>query len=329
MTAQSTLGKEIADLVQDYQRLCDRVRSHRLYPLVEQKTVIDAEKDFTEFNILVEKARGLSTQLSRKLGIEIPSPVCEDDYLLCVPGLAPHHRPLSSPHLDGNVVLMDITTTYALGVQALRDSYARGECPTQPLFTESDGSTLVRPLTFKENIDARVNDYESNKGKAERLRLFARWLNSSTAIAYKKSTGKFKIIPISSELVTIPQDFNEASISVGYDGLVGTELDRSAAKYNEPLTKDEVLAHPAWQAAVEGDVALLRAYRDIVFAEKRGVDKLMSFWLLGNPDRDKLRALYVFDLSNGSNAVGSCDLNINGSFLRGSPSSSSQKKEVR
>mgnify|MGYP001561733044 CR=1 FL=1 len=238
----------------------------------------------------------------------------------------PPPPPGGSSHLDGNYILMPKTSTYALGVQALRDSYGRGECPTQPLFTESGGSKIVRPLTFKENIETRVNDYERNNGKAERLRLFSRWLDSSTAIAYKKETRMVKIIPVCPNLITIPQDFNEAAISVGYDGLVGTELDRSEGKYNELLTKDEVLAHPAWQTALEGDVALLKAYRDIVFTEKKGVDKLMRFWLVNNPDKDQLRALCVGSLDNYSVAGGNDDLDDNGSFLRGSPSSSAQKK---
>ncbi|MDP3990188.1 MAG: hypothetical protein Q8Q01_03205 [archaeon] len=219
-------------------------------------------------------------------------------------------------HVDGNPVLMPKTATYALGAQALRDSYARGECPTHPLFTN-----VVRPLTFRENLEARVNDYENNRGKKERLRLFNKWLDSCTGIAYKKGTDKFKIIPISPDLVTIPRDFNNHFIQVDYDGLAGTELDRSGGKYNQLLTTDEVLAHPAWRVAVEGDIALLRTYRDIVFAEKKSLNKLMRFWLHDDPNKDQLRALFVNDLDYGSSAGGSNDLGDGGSFLRVAPSS--------
>ena len=88
--------------------------------------------------------------------------------------------------------IMDQTKTYALGVEALRQSHARGECPAQPLYVDG-GRSIVRPLTLKENIEARVNDYERMKPGDERLRLFNRWNDSCTGVAYKAGTTKFKI----------------------------------------------------------------------------------------------------------------------------------------
>ena len=99
------------------------------------------------------------------------------------------------PELEDKIehILMPKTSTYALGVYALRDAYLRGGCSDQPLF-----DNLVRPLTFRENILARVEDYErivgsdgKGRDKKERLRLFEIWLDSCTGIGYKAGTTKF------------------------------------------------------------------------------------------------------------------------------------------
>ena len=62
--------------------------------------------------------------------------------------------------------LMPKTNTYALGVQALRDAYSQGKSPNHPVY---NGENMVRPLTFRENILARVEDYkgilDNGKGK--------------------------------------------------------------------------------------------------------------------------------------------------------------------
>ena len=211
--------------------------------------------------------------------------------------------------------IMAQTTTYALGVEALRQSHAGGECPAQPLYVDG-GRSIVRPLTFKENIEARVNDYERAKPGDERLRLFQKWLDSCTGIAYKASTTQFKIIPICPELIGIDKDFNSDFLPVRYGSLAVPELDSSQGKYNELLTKDEVLAHRGWQEAVEGDTALLKTYRDIIFAEKSRSTDLMRFWVRQNTPSDELRALFVNYLDDGSDADGNNNLNTSGSFLR-------------
>ena len=217
--------------------------------------------------------------------------------------------------LDGDYILMPETRTYALGVQALRESYDCGECPAQPTFVFA-GNSIVRPLTFKENIEARVTKYENNQSREERLRLLYKWLDSVTGVVYKKNKSTFKIVPLCEQLVTIASDFAQTHISIDYNTVLGIELDKSKGKYNTVLTKDEVLVHPGWKAAVENDTALLRAYRDIVFAEKADATKLMAFRVIDNLDVDQLRALYVNNLYDSSNANGSNDLVINGYFLR-------------
>ena len=227
----------------------------------------------------------------------------------------PTPTPRRSSTLSGKYILMPQTSTYALGVDALVKACQAESNSAHPQFPRDDGSRIYRPLTFKEDIEARVNDYESNTGKDERLRLFNRWLNSCTAVVYKAGTTKFKIIPLSPELVTLPEDFSDAYFPIDYDAIAGTELDRNGAVYNTLLAKSDVLDHPAWRAAVEDDVDLLRTYADIVFTE-RSADKQMAFWTRNQPANDELRALYVYYLDNYSYAIGNNNLNNVGSFLR-------------
>ena len=131
------------------------------------------------------------------------------------------------------------------------EARANGECDAQPLFTAYAGDGIVRPLTFRETLEARVIDYNSkDKSDKKRLELFNVWLSPCTGVAYKKDSTKFKIIPECRELITIMQSFREAEMGIDYDSLQGKELDRTKAKYNTLLTEQEVLEHPGWLAAV-------------------------------------------------------------------------------
>src|SRR3990172_7962476 len=89
----------------------------------------------------------------------------------------------------------------------------------------------------------------------------------------------FKIIPQSEKLILLPQDYNQSTLPIEYDKISGIELDRTKAKYNKPLTIDEVLNHEGWQTLVQGDNQLLKTYAEIVFKEKQGQTELMGFWL--------------------------------------------------
>ncbi len=222
--------------------------------------------------------------------------------------------PATSPRvISGSYEIMPTANTKGLGIQALRDSYERGECPDQPTI-EIDGKRGVRPLTFKETIEARVNHYESHTGD-ERLRLFKHWQDSCTGIAYQKGTGKFKVVPISRELITIDKDFNEKYLRLPYGSVDGVELDRNNGTYNTLLTKTQVLEHPAWRAALEGETNLLETYRDIVFTETRR-DKAMRFWLRTSITEDQMRELLVCDLGGSSVAGGYGYLNTPVFFLQ-------------
>ena len=151
-------------------------------------------------------------------------------------------RIMATDLIAGKYVLMPSARTYALGVEELRQA------------------SVKRPFTFKENLQARVEAYESGD-----YRLFETWLNSCTGIVYKAGTTRFKIIPSCAELIGINKDFSHSFLPVEYDTIAGVELDSSKGKYNHLLTKAEVLEHPAWLASVEGDRTLLSAYTDIVF----------------------------------------------------------------
>ncbi len=230
--------------------------------------------------------------------------------------------------------VMSQQDAYAKGVHALRDSYVGKEAdvPSQ-LWYEADGQKIIRPLTFRENLQARVDDFETFKNKEgstrtieDRLRLFGTWFDSCTAVVYSsQNKDDFMIIPLCKELITIPEDFSDEFIEVDYASLQGKGfvLKRSKAKYDRQLTDLEVISHPAWMAAAQEDVALLCTYTSIVFKhalhrEGNG----MGFYLRNQIEKDQLRGLFVNYCINYSIASGNHNLSSNSAFLRGtSPSS--------
>ena len=231
--------------------------------------------------------------------------------------------------MNKNYLLMPEARTYVLGVEALREYSAKGYS-MQSLYTRTDGSWIVRALTFKENLQARVEDYNtlknadgSVKTDDERLRLFNRWNDSCTGISYKAGATKFKIVHQSLDLIEIPSEFNSEFMRIDYNSINGIELDSSDAKYGTLLSKEEVICHPAWLAAVENDNVLLSEYADIVFnllKEKYKKKDGMGFWVRQNTETDELRALLVNYLNSNSSANGNCNLSGGGSFLLVAPS---------
>lgn len=228
----------------------------------------------------------------------------------------PQHEPSM---IEGTYILMPQVSTYALGVHALQEACKAETHSPHPQFILDDESLIYRPLSFKETIEARVEDYENNKSTEERKRLFKRWNDSCTGIVYKGSTTKFKVVPSCNQLITINKDFREESIAVDYDAIEGIELDRAAGKYTAHLTKDEVLANEGWRAAVENDLELLKTYGDIVFTELSSRNDAMAFCVLDKPVNDQLRALFVYDLNDNSGADGDSYLISDGSFLHVAP----------
>ena len=234
---------------------------------------------------------------------------------------APPPQPQPIVALEGDYILMDLVDTYAKGVHNLQKACQKRTASPHPTYTKPDGSLIYRPLTFKENLEARVTDYENNKDTEERKRLFKRWNDSCTGLAYKKGATKFKLIHLSPELITIPEDFKQGYIKVDYDAISGVELDKKDATYNTLLSPSQIEVHPAWLAALEDDAHLLKTYRDIVFAERK-TDTAMGFWLRNEIVEDQLRALFVYNLYNYSIADGNNNLSNYGSFLHVAPSGS-------
>ena len=193
----------------------------------------------------------------------------------------------------------------------IADTYARGVAKLREL-----GEL---PKMFKENIEARVTAYEN--GDRE---LFNIWLDSCTAVVNKKRSTKFKIVPKSKDLITIPENFNGACLPVAYAGVKnGIGLDSSKGKYNQPLSEGEPLVHKGWLAAVE-DKSLLKAYHNIIFKGFKQ-ERAMGFYVRENTPKDELRALFVGGLGGYSYAGGYGYLNGGGPFLRGSPVVSAKK----
>ena len=125
-------------------------------------------------------------------------------------------------------------------------------------------------------------------------------------------------------------DFKEHFLQVDYNTISGTELDSQNGTYNTVLSKDSVLKHAGWLAAVEGDEALLRSYTNRIFTELKrryNTTEGMGFWVCRNTPTDELRTLVVSNPGSNSNAYGYNSLNSSNSFIRRSPSlDTSQKK---
>ena len=83
--------------------------------------------------------------------------------------------PTPSQSIKSGIIEMPRTDTYALGVQALQQACIQENNQNHPQFLLPNGSKVYRPFTFKETIEARVNDYESRKPALERLTLFNNW----------------------------------------------------------------------------------------------------------------------------------------------------------
>lgn len=218
-------------------------------------------------------------------------------------------------------ILMPQTNTYVLGVHALQEKVKTGKYPQHPLFILDDGTKIARPLTFKENIEAIVNDYNTlkdengrNRTKEERLHLLKEsWKDSCTGAAYKAKSTKFKIIPVCKELITMPKDFSKNFLPVDYDSVQETKLDSSKGKYNQLLPQKDVLEHEAWLAAVEGDKTVLKEYSDIIYSQLK--QNAMGFYARQNTNTDELRAVVVHSLGGNSYASGFWDLDGSSRFL--------------
>jgi hypothetical protein len=212
---------------------------------------------------------------------------------------------------------------YGLALEALRAALPQGNA-FHPLV-----SSLPRPLKTKETLQSRIENFNishnpdgTERSIEVRKKLLFYYFDTCTGIHYNPNTNKFMILPCCDRLITLPNSFSEEFVDVPYGSLHGIELDRTQAKYDSFLTKQEVLQHKGWLALFEDDIALLQAYADIVFSLKER--NLMGFWLRPktNVTSPELRAVYVNNLDSSGGANGSSSLSHNARFLLKSPSSS-------
>ena len=190
-----------------------------------------------------------------------------------------------------------------------------------------NGQTYVRQFTIKENLQARIEDYNtltnpggSQRTEEERKRFFTTWLDSCSGIHYLARTKRFKIVPVSNELIALAQVPTKDYLAVPYVQ-DSSELNSTRGKYNSNLSRAEVLEHPAWMAAVEEDRNLLGNAFDVLRQVKNApVDwKGMGFYVWPNKAQDELRPLFVGGRGSGGYALDMLLLLSDGCFLRSSP----------
>src|SRR3972149_3420352 len=86
-------------------------------------------------------------------------------------GMTPNKEPTDEDKDSSTeeIILMDKTDKYALGVHSLREACINDPLNCQPQFTLANGSSVYRPCTFKETLEKRIIDYETAAEK-DRLR---------------------------------------------------------------------------------------------------------------------------------------------------------------
>jgi len=151
-----------------------------------------------------------------------------------------------------------------------------------------------RPLSFDEVIKARVDEYSSGNKK-----LFNYRIDTCTGTFYKGGSDLVKLVRIDPSLIDIDENFTDAFIKQAYSKFDGFEIIRSKAKYNQFLTKNEVLDHPVWNWLVP-DKNLLKYYSEIIFSYKDDFQKSMGIWLRKNKEYTTSRAMFVDDIYNDS-----------------------------
>jgi len=230
-----------------------------------------------------------------------------------VVNIEPNAEPIKLPDVNSessvdfrgqNVLYIKMPTArYGTALKNLRRACEEDKDSRQPLL---DG--IPRPLTLKESFIARIMQPE----------LWNVYLDTIVGIAYSaEDKNKFKINPICRELAGLSESFDGSYLPINYTGFNGVELDKREALYNKLLSREQFLApHPAWYAALEGDIDLMRAIADHVYTESRR--SVLRFYLYDNPQEDQLRHLFVND-SDYSGAVGSYNLYNDCRFLRVTP----------
>jgi len=93
------------------------------------------------------------------------------------PPEATPESPESTSIMNAMYTHLPQANTYALGVEALELYFKKNPSTNHPQYTLRDGSKVFRPLTFKENIEARINEYNRDKNIDDSPRTDAQGLN--------------------------------------------------------------------------------------------------------------------------------------------------------
>ena len=223
--------------------------------------------------------------------------------------------PASNPVSSGEYILMPQTSTYALGVDALRQACNQENNQNHPQFVLPDGSRIYRPNTFLENILARMTDFNTltnpdgtQRSMEERLKYFNTWLDSCCGVVCQAKTTNLQLILRCPQLISLAKDFADGFLPVDYASFQGIKLD----------SNNKTFARDAWMALLEGRTDVYTEYLSVLKAAK-GKKVIPDFWKRQNTAADELRAVYVNNLDNYSNASGSNSLSNGGRFLRRSP----------
>ncbi len=305
--AESQYCKQMEELAKKYAALKREIETSPLFSGdPERRTWKPSDSDAAS---LVEQYRKAHSMLADE-GIRVQSILGE--------AIIEH----KSTSLDGIVSCMPTASTWARGYHALRDACAAdaraGLIVHQPTYVLDGQTTIYRPLTLGEDLRARIVDARAHSNNIAQASSWNSWNNSCTAIIYG-TDGKFKVQKISQDLLDLAPDFKQQFVEVHYNTIRSVdvaEFDRRDAKYNERLTREEVLHHPFWQFVADGNIDVLRDYTQLQWAGKKDDYRGMAVWLADCPYNGELRALFVSYHDNLSNACGVFNLNYDVSFLR-------------
>ena len=134
--------------------LGDRIRTIRYDPDLANRLNREAELQELE-----EKRKAL---LGKRAPPIVPAPEP-------APEPAPQPRTVEEPTF-GKYILMPQASTYALGLHALQEKCVQENNQHQPQITLPNGKKVYRANTFLENIEARMNDWETEKNPAGSVR---------------------------------------------------------------------------------------------------------------------------------------------------------------
>lgn len=242
-------------------------------------------------------------------------------------------------HVLSRHIFMKYARTYAQGVHALHEACVAENNLQHPRYACADGTVRYRPFTLREDLIARLIEFNtltnpdgSQRSLEDRLVLSSMWNNSCTGVIRKKKSTKYKIVPIFEPAITLAKGKTLWSLPVSYDDINVPELDSSKGIYNRPIPKDKICDHEGWRFAGEDDVPTLREY--VAFVEEAraqtglSTEAYMAFYLSGNiAERDISGALFVSSLDNDSGANGG-DLDSGGSFVRRSPVAKNFQRQI-